>query len=500
MTVTLYTNPDAGDASTRYTATVGGVAADVRMTSETTEYDLPGFWGYLVEKECSYLFFDSDVAAEVAISPVDSNVMPLATAFVVPSTIPWTLSGGVLTLTLSPGQCVRVETDNERGDPIYVFCRDLVTTPTGGTVDTYDGSQTEATTGRTLVFPAGVHDIFADTGDASFPIEDDATVFIHGGAKVVGRFDCRGTTGHTITGRGVLSGEYTDNATVGALPSFDDKYEFTAILGDQPLDATISGITIVASPFYSISSAANFHSQIMVLVPYVNNSDGIKPLAEIGGDGRPFTIDRCALWVGDDAIDMHYWRRSGSVTDCLVSTSGSACFLHGYLTESYAEPSYGFAITVSGCVVRPVCDYYIEEDDDEGGAVIQVWTDGERNPATIGNFNVTYRDLRVESDSNGINCVLLSMGNTPYPWGESSTDASRDNNGSVSNWLLEDVWLSHVPAEISKIRSLNSVDTPSGVAFKRLSMGGLAVGVRNHADFFDINEVAFNITFDGASV
>lgn len=512
MTVTVYSNAaiTAAYASTRYTATVNGSAAPVLMTSDVAEFTVPGFYTFGEEPECGFLKFAADETVTVVIEPVDSNTNPLTSVFVVTTTVgktvSYTLADNMLTLTVPPRAQCRVETSDDRGQPIYVCSLEPVATPTGPTVDTWDGTQNAAVAGRTLVFPVGITNIITNVAggwsDKLLPVEDGATVFIPGNAWVIGSLDLRGSTGYTVAGHGTLSGEYIANDTVEALPTFAEKYEYSALLGDAPLDAEISGITIVKSPFYSIATAFNFHSDLLILVPYVDNSDGLKPIAEIGGSNRPFTVDNCALWVGDDAIDLNYWRRDGSVTNCLVSTSGSSCFLHSYTSETYAQPIYGFAITVSDCTVRPVCDYYFTAGDEpgggiEGGAVIQCWTDGYRTTDNIGVYNVTYRNLDVVSDSNGINCVFLWMGSRRYPW---AAGVERDGYGTVSNWTFDGVTMTHVPAEISKMRGLDGLNAPSGIEWQKLQIGGIPVGVRNHDQFFDIDEECFNVTFDGVSV
>lgn len=502
MTVTIYSNAaiTAAYESTRYTATVNGNAAPVLGISETTEYGVPHFWDYLDVMECGWLKFAADESVTVVITPAIGDP-DITSAFVVPSTVDYTVSGGVVTLTIPAGTQCRVETNDERGQPIYISSVPPVTTPSGGTVDTYNGTQVVATSNRTLVFPAGITDLTAGTwGDKLFPVADDATVFIPGDAWVIGSFDLRGTTGHTFGGHGTLSGEYETNANVEALPTFDDQYVFTALLGDAPLDASISGITIVKSPFYAISSAFNFHEDLLVLTPYFDNSDGIKPLAEIGGDERDFTVDNCAVWVGDDAIALNYWRRSGSVTNCLISTSASSCFLHNYTTEDYQEPSYGFEITVSDCVIRPVCDYYFTAGPEpgggtEGGAIIQCWNDGYEGDTRIGVYNVTYENLTVESDDTaGINCVLLWIGNRLYPWG---AGVERDGHGETANWTFRHITLSHAPAELSKIRGLSADDTPFDIGFEDLVIAEQVVSTRNYETYFDINEYPYDIRFGG---
>lgn len=513
MTVTVYSNAaiTAAYASSRYTATVNGAAAPVLSITETAEYSVPSFWTYLDVLECSFLKFATDEAVEVELSPDDINLNPITSVFVTttggapPVTV--VIANGVATLTIQAGTQCRVETNNERGEPIYISALAPVTTPVGGTVDTWDGSQNSAVTGRTLVFPAGITNIPSNGAGGwaakLFPIETGATVFIPGDAWVIGSFDVRGSTsGHSVRGHGTLSGEYTTNAIVEVITPYDAQAEYAAAIGAQPLDATAAGFTVVKSPFVSLTSAFNFHEDLLVLTPYFDNSDAIKPIAEIGGQGRPFTVDNCAIWVGDDAVDLNYWRQNGSVTNCLISTSASSCFLHSYTTEDYALASYGFAITVSDCTIRPVCDYYFTAGSEpgggiEGGAVIQCWNDAYRTDTNLGVFNVTYRNLQVVSDDAGINCVLMWIGSRRYPWG---AGVERDGYGNSSNWDFDGVTLSHVPAEISKLRGIDAINTPNAIAINNLSIGGIPVGARNHAQFFDIDEECFNITFDGRSV
>lgn len=506
MTVTIYSNAaiTAAYESTRYTATVNGSAAPVLGVSETTEYGVPHFWDYLDVMECGWLKFAADESVTVVISPTIGDPA-ITSAFVVPSTVDYTVSGGVVTLTIPAGTQCRVETNDERGQPIYISSVPPVTTPTGPTVDTWDGSQNSAVTGRTLVFPAGITNIPSNGAGGwaakLFPIETGATVFIPGDAWVIGSFDVRGSTsGHSVRGHGTLSGEYTTNAIVEVITPYDAQAEYAAAIGAQPLDATAAGFTVVKSPFVSLTSAFNFHEDLLVLTPYFDNSDAIKPIAEIGGQGRPFTVDNCAIWVGDDAVDLNYWRRNGSVTNCLISTSASSCFLHSYTTETYADPIYGFAITVSDCVIRPVCDYYFTAGSEpgggiEGGAVIQCWNDGYEGDTRIGVYNVTYENISVESDDTaGINCVLLWIGNRLYPWG---AGVERDGHGETANWLFKNITLSHVPAERSKIRGLSADDTPFDIGFEDLVIAEQVVSTRNYATYFDINAYPYDIRFGG---
>lgn len=498
MTVTIYSNAaiNAAYSSTRYEATVNGTAAPVwRTATASTEFTVPNFWAFNAAAECSFLNFATDETVTVTITPVTGDpAFTSAEVFPKELDIPWTLTAGNVVLTLAPGQSVRVETDNQRGQPIYVRALEPIAEPAG---TDYDGSQTAAS--GVLKFPSGITDL-TTTGawnDKLFPVQTGATVYIPGDAWVIGSFDVRNSDDVTIIGHGVLSGEYTTNEIVGALPTFAEQHVYSAIYGYVSgfdfSGNTVEGITVVNSPFYSLADCANIVDAVMVLVPFHNNTDGIKAFGD-AADNNTFYIRNSVVWVGDDAIDLGSFRRNGVVTNNLVSTSGSACFLHSYYAE-YQD--YGFTMTVTDNYVRAVCDYYLELDGDEGGAVIQCWTDGyEVDGPAIGTYNVTYNGLYVESDDTaGVSCVLMSIGNTEYPWG-----TPRDSVGQVGNWSLNNVYVEYEPAEVSKIRSLDEDSTPYDIEFNNLWIGGEQVGAHNHALYFDIDEFAYDIAFGGRFV
>ena len=503
MTVTVYSNAaiTAAYASSRYTATVNGEEAPVLQCTGTAEYAVPGFWTLGATVEVGRLRIAADEAVTVVISPYDLNLDPITSAILFPSgtgaTV--TVSGGVATVELPAGVKVRLEANGERGQPVFIQSLAPLTVPSGGTVDIYNGTQVAALAGRTLVFPAGITNLVTSGAwnDILFPIEAGASVFIRGDAHVIGNFDCR-TDNWDIDGHGTLSGEFTDNATVSALPTFAEQIAYSMIYGNTNngvfrSGCTLSNIAIVSQPYYGVTDAPNVIDGILLLAPFNDNTAGIGVIGD-RLDDYLYSVNDVDIWSGDDALIIDHWRGIGTVTNSRITTSGSACFMHGYIVSSWQVEQPTYSVTITDCHVRAVCDYYTIGVN-EGGAIIQCWTDGLRSDLLLGTFNVTYRNLRVESDDNGINCVLMYVGNRGYTWGD-----VQDLRGQLSGWLLDGVTLSHVPAEVSKIRGLSGGDTPNGIAFKDLTIGGVPVSARNHAQFFDIDEECFNITFDGRSV
>ena len=502
MTWTIYSNAaiTAAYESTRYTATVNGEEAPVLQCTGTAEYAVPGFWTLGATVEVGRLRIAADEAVTVVISPAIGDP-DITSAILFPSgtgaTV--TVSGGVATVELPAGVKVRLETNGERGQPVFIQSLAPLTVPSGGTVDIYNGTQVAALAGRTLVFPAGITNLVTSGAwnDILFPVQAGANVFIPGDAYVIGNFDCR-TDNWDIDGHGTISGEFTDHATVSALPTFAEQIVFSMLYGNTDngvfrSGTSLSNIAIVNQPYYGVTDAPNVIDGILLLAPWNDNATGIGVTGD-RLDDYLYSVTDCDIWAGDDALIIDHWRGIGTVTNCRVTTSGASCFMHGYIVSSWQVEQPTYSVTITDCSVRAVCDYYLI-DGNEGGMVIAGWTDGLRTNDLLGAFNVTYRNLRVESDDNGINCAFLDIGNRAYTWG-----TVQEQIGQMSGWLFDGVTLTHVPAETSRIRSFDGINTPSGVSFKNLTIGGVPVGARNHDQFFDIDEECYNITFDGRSV
>ena len=500
MTVTIYSNAaiTAAYGSTRYTATVNGNTAPVLQCTGTAEYAVPGFWTLAATVEVGRLRIAADEAVTVVISPYDLNLDPITSAILFPSgtgaTV--TVSGGVATVELPAGVKVRLETNGERGQPVFIQSLAPLTVPSGGTVDIYNGTQVAALAGRTLVFPAGITNLVSSGvwNDILFPVEAGASVFIRGDAHVIGNFDCR-TDNWDIDGHGTLSGEFTDNATVSALPTFAEQVAYSMIYGNTNdgvfrSGTSLSNIAIVSQPYYGVTDGPNVIDGILLIAPFNDNTAGVSAIGD-RLDDYLYSVTDVDVWSGDDALIIDHWRGVGTVTNCRITTSGSACFMHGYIVSSWQVEQPTYSVTITDCYVRAVCDYYFI-DPNEGGAVVQGWTDGLATDLRLGIFNVTYNNLTVESDSNGINCMLFFIGNRAYTWGD-----VQDQVGQSSGWRFNGVTVSHVPAQPSSIIGLDSTSTPFDFNFEDLVIADQIISVRNYSDYFDINAYPYDIRFGG---
>lgn len=502
MTVTRYACPDAGlVGSTRWTLTTNGVATDVWGMARTTEYTVPDFWTIGDSPEVSFVTIAANEAVTFALTCEDAIT---SVAFFPRETVTsYTIAGSTVTFTLQVGQFVRVEANPAtasgtvygRAEPCYCRVLDLLSTPSG---TTYNGTQTKAATGATLVFPAGQVVDLVNAGawqDKLFEVEAGANVFIPGDTVVRGSFDLRALADIRVYGHGVLLGDWIDNED---LPGpFAVNFEHTLLYGHDPGIApdnvSVEGITLLRAPFYSTSGQNNY-DEVMVLSPWTDNTDGIKPIGQLDGDDT-YTVTNCVVWVGDDAVTVEQWRGNGTVTGNLLSTSGSACFIHAYQLESW-ESGLNYSLTLRDNVVRAVADYYVEEDGDEGGAVMQCWTDGYRGISSLWTRGVTHIGCKVQTDDGGrINCAPMLVGNKEYPWGD-----PRDQCGQVTDWILDGFEFDKVPTALGQFVGYDKDNAPNGFTIRNWRMGGVKLSARNFGDYFTVSDYCWNITVDGASI
>lgn len=528
MTREVYDGPsDESYRSSLFTADASwlGVGEELFVYgfSRTTEFAVPDFWDKNDTVEVSLVTFGCDEDSTVTISHTGGDItsVRLFTAFgdydaMPEDEITYSITGGDLVITLEEHQVVRVEVNGDNANCLYIQARPLKDAVPGGYI-TYNGTQTSVGAGACLYFGPGVWTLPAAAGGAVtaanpplFPIGEGATVYVDGGAIVVGSFDTTDVDDWTITGPGIISGEWTTNEDVDLLETFDAQFACSLIYneanGHNHTGCTISGVTLVLSPFYTFSGGINVLSDVSIYSPWTNNTDGLKVLGD-ENNGNDSTVTYCSLWVGDDACCLDGWRRNISVSRCLLSTSGSSVFLLGY--QPYDSALYGYdGHTVTDCTVRVCCDYYVSNVTEEGGAIVQAWADGPKTNPEWAHQNISFSRLRILGTEN--NTCFCSLGPRPYPWGTSS-----DNVGGVYDVSFEDIRAEAEFAETSKLLSSvvgSSVNTVHNITFSNVEFGGVRLARRNFLDFFEItdspagaasrveSDIPYGITVDGANM
>jgi hypothetical protein len=533
MTREVYDGPGT-DAyrSTKFSATASwllpGEELYVVGHAAATEYGVVGFFAAKEIVELSMLTFgcneDSTIDITLTSGPItsvrlfyaggDFDVMPedeLTHSFV----------GGKLRITLPTRTKVRIEVNGEAAECLYVHADPLKGAIPAGYI-TYNGTQTSVGAGACLYFPPGVWTLPAvitgtnPTGAVSaetpplFPVGAGATVYIDGGAIVIGSFETTNTDNWTIMGPGILSGEWTTNEATEPL-TWDQQFAcsmiYNAPTGHNHTGCTVLDITILCPPFYAFAGGLNILRDVKVYSFWSDNTDGLKAFGDEDA-GSEFYIEYCSVWCGDDAVMVSPWFRTGFVRRNLIVTAGSTDFLIGYWpSDVWMEwDSVTGPIVVEDNTVR-LCSEYYALGETEGGAIVQGWVDGWKEQPAAGSSGVTFRRLRILGDEN--NTLFVTLGPRPYPWGAANRF---DNIGRVYNIVFEDVFVETPFAEPSKLLSENATSTVHSVSFSNVTFGETRLTKRNFLDFFEltdspaaaasrvVSDFVYDISIDGATM
>lgn len=516
---------DPGPGVSTYTSTLWAVEVDGESThcwgkQRTTEFVLPGFWSQGATVQVCDARFGTDDVVLVRIRRTEAYAAgsgPITSFRVFPT---WQfedraeLQGDEIVISMPPHTKCCVVANGVRAERLYVAADNLTEEPdlVSPLVDIYDGSQVAALSGRTLVFPAGVHDLVNDGawGAKLFPVESNATIYFSRRSWVIGSLNLAPTftdvsTGVRIYGPGNLSGEFITNEAVKALPTFDEQRQHAMIFGYVPgiggTDNEVRDITIWQNPWYAFGTAeVNRIYDVGILSPWCSNCDGLKAFGD-SGQSYNWHIEDNFSWTGDDAITFPEWGGTGHVKRNLLSVAGAQVLMFGYQQD--------FNTTwVQTCTDNNViaCNDYYVINQGTGGSIIHLWIDN--TPGTfLHRSHIVIDGLHIDGDE--LNALFFTIGNQPYPIFIPGEDLSRGGYGRATDITIRNVWMEKVPADKSRLMSKDIENRPSSIRFENINSGGVRWTPRNFWRFVEQDAaefvsppigIAFDITIDGVSL
>lgn len=391
--------------------------------------------------------------------------------------------------------------------PLYAFVISETKFELGTTVSESDISITSGGSGTitvtpaewstgTLLIPEGEHRI-----GWSFEVGSDATIFIERGAVAIGSFHLKepntlpyaSSSGVTIDGAGVLAGNYIDPLTVYGLGSFDLKRVYSAVYAYEvtgETDNTISGITMVAHPYYANSLGVREYVQVQIISPWNYSTDGFD-ISSTLADGLLGSVRQCYALVGDDAIKIRQHRRSMEYVDTFVTVSNNGCIQHYSLPLNGSNTGLTASLTNIDVMNLGEADLELSGGAGTVGSKV-IWkalTDGTTSQSDLGHFDVTIDGLNVWGP---VECRLMLLGNITDPFG-----TGQDLRGQVANFVLSNITCQQVPAQKSRIVGFDATNTPHDIAFTGLTIGYVAVTANNFSDYFEVDPLVYNLSVDG---
>jgi hypothetical protein len=495
MTTELYAVPSSGYASTRYTATVNGNATGVFGFARTANFLTRAFDDLVTEYEMSMFTFGCTdlTGAEVAITGIGGLTITSAEVFPKSLGIVPVIAAGVATFTIPYHTKVYIEFNGDMGNPLMVFADELqVTLPSDSEVVYVDYSATTPTSigaGGILYFPPGVYTIGAD-----FPCGAGSIVAIAGGAVIVGSFNLSDDV--TIRGHGIMSGEFADSEEFvhSEAEAAANAAAYTMLHGNtgNPRGGTVSGITIVRSPYYNINGSISYCRDVKIISPWWQNTDGIALAGDDGNSGTygyRSTIDDCFIYVGDDAITKVLTGNELVANGNVIIQSVASSILLGYTsspTITGRTVVSNTTVVQRGLLATPTWGTRPVPIASHGRSVIKCWRDETEAHSAYSRRSVTINGLTIEGEGTQ---PILTIENVPYYWG-TSYDAAGDTTGfSISN-----VTMDVNPGVKSRIYGRDTNNTPHGLAFSNLVIGGVTVTGSNWSTYFELNAFPYNIT------
>jgi hypothetical protein len=327
-------------------------------------------------------------------------------------------------------------------------------------------------------YKPGIH-FAGDHGEATFAPRSNQTVYLDAGAWVKGNFDMSHCRGSRVIGPGVLSGELW-NVTANQNPQMiHGGRDATATEAGEELPAVNSydGFIVVRAPSYNFASVqADLVSNVKLISPWRHSTDGFQIIPH---PDKTSIIEHCFAFVGDDVFfPRENCTGNIEIRNCFVASSNNSmcqiCYWGGPLNHNHTM--YAHDIDFKN---------YLNSDN---SAVFRASIDNEQS---TGVKNMTFENIRIEGDLKG---SLLQIENRDYFWPK-QTSRPESKMGNTYHFVFRNISLSGSQGRLSTLLGLNADNGHHDYLFDRVSINGTMLNSKNYAQYFDINQFAWNIRF-----
>jgi len=362
-------------------------------------------------------------------------------------------------LTMRPLDKVWLVFDDEEGNPLLIFA---------------DPAKPPVPPGAKYYGP-GRHEI-----GPRMPTSDGETIYLDGGAWVIGSIDLRGRSNVTIMGPGVLSGEWTTPEEVAR----SEHPELSSmLLGSRESTSNgnrIEGVTIVLAPFYNIREGPEYIGNVKLISPWYWSTDGFQAVPR--GATRGVLIENCFAFIGDDVFfPRENYLGPIEVRNCFVSATNNSVFQICYWGNVLDHTNWAKLHDID-------IKNYIGHD----GAIFRA---SVNRSAETGARNMCFENIRIEGR---LICPLIQIENREYFWPD-QVPAPSTKLGNTCNMIFRniDVTMESTPAtpNHSTILGLNSNNGHHDYLFDNVTINGDLLSASNYHQYIDVNEFVRGLRF-----
>jgi len=417
------------------------------------------YWHTGTSPSVNFLTFGTTGQVNVRVTKIGGSI---ASIDVSPHSknIPVTLTSGKAVLTLNQLNKAWITINGDDANPLFIFA---------------DPPKPPVPAGATYAGP-GIVDIPQNGGH--YQPRNGEIIYLDGGAFVRGNLDVTGTRNVQLMGPGVLSGDLWTSESISAYP-FNIWVKFAMVTGDWfgGDAATVSGVTILASPAYNFFGGANTVSNVKVLSPWFYSTDGFQGVSH---------VDQSFIFNGDNAFApgaAGLQNENLTITHCFGGTTENSVFTGGYFGF---EAHKGYSALVDDIDIKT----YLS---DAGGppllaSVFQVYVDN--SDPNAGYSNQTYQNVRIEGN---VSTPLLELKNTVYPWG--GPYAVNPPLGNSYNFIFKNITLEGTQKYRSEIKGWDGSNGFHNVILENFRINGTLVNASNLSSYFDVNSYVFGLYY-----
>ena len=372
------------------------------------------------------------------------------------------VNNGKATVTVNQNHKIWLVLNGDDANPLFIFA---------------DGFKPPVPAGATYFGP-GVHQIAP--GNSNHYLADSyETIYLDGGAWVMGTIDLRGTTDVKVMGPGILSGELWAPETIDQLP-FEEKKRYMMIRGDWAgNNAAVEGITIVASPSFNFFAGTRTASNVKLLSPWYYSTDGFQAVNH---------VDQSFAFVGDNVF-FPMWAGVGkdhvTVTNSFAGTTNNSVFVGGFWGNAATNSFTAIADNID--IKTYNSDAWVAYGSPLTAALVEIWIDNADDTKQLS--NQTYQNIRVEGN---VAAPLIQLKNMVYPWGgPNAFDPPLDN---AYNMMFKNIFLQGTQKLKSEIKGWDAENAIDGVTLQSININGARVNASNFSTYFDVNSWVYGMT------